>query len=485
MSEQQQTKRAIGAGFYWVLALLVSIVFSIVIFFLGILPLSWCFYILAGLAFLLAILGALSSKFYRSKLVKFLNLLLAFILGYVSIMGPYYSAKLLKLFDSFGQNDVIINVYVMKDQSDNLMDYQYASFITGMAYEESACTYALDEISNTIGNQYTTLDYDSIYSGADSLYRREGDAFIMKASLETLLTSTEAFANFLEDTKVIATYILKGNDSVIEGSKDLVNEPFAIFFGGNDQEGELSTLGRTDVNILVVVNPTTGQLIQVNIPRDSYIPNPAYGYASDKLTHLGVNGIENTLEGIGDYFGVEVKNYVLLNFTTYRQVIDSLGGVSVNNPYAFGFWDNPSVWFEEGPITLSGEDALLYVRERKTLPDGDFGRVMHQQLVMNAIMQKLTSRSIIFHFGDLLRGLDGKFLTNIYGRGVYKLVQKQLVEGTDWDMISYRIDGGTGGAYCAIAPYQELSVVFPDEAQVELVKNEIQMLLRGERITQK
>ncbi|MDQ9768749.1 LCP family protein, partial [Acinetobacter baumannii] len=86
-----------------------------------------------------------------------------------------------------------------------------------------------------------------------------------------------------------------------------------------------------------------------------------------------------------------VDDYVLINFSTFQQIIDALGGVDVNNPYAFGFVDDPNIWFEQGHIHLDGKHALLYVRERKTLPDGDFGRSMHQQLVMQGIITKLMS----------------------------------------------------------------------------------------------
>ena len=498
MTDIQKPKRKVGAGFYWLVQLIASILFVIALYSTKLLPTMWILYVISALSFLLVITGVLSFKFYKNGFVKFIDVLLSILLLSLSVLLPYYNSKVLNLFNSLENDTTLINLYVMKEDykqnhpdvffdlssSDNLQDYKYSTFITSMSADGANQGYALDRVNEEIGNEYKITDYESILDSVEALYTGQGDVLVMSQKYESLVSDNEAYDDFKNETKIIASYERKVENNIRKGDESLTKEPFAVFVGGNDGEGELQTEGRTDVNIVLVINPNTSQMIQINLPRDSFIPNPAYGYANDKLTHLGVNGIGNTLDGLGNYLGLEINNYVLINFTTYRQIIDSLGGIDVDNPYAFGFFKKPDVWFEEGPIHLDGERALLYVRERKSLPDGDFGRNMHQQLVMKAIIKKMTSKEIIYRFNSVLDGLSGKLLTNLSGNELYGLAQKQLGSGSDWDTISYGIKGDTGFDYCAIAPGQPLAVVYPYLNQVDFVKEEIQKLLQGETITQ-
>ena len=498
MNNTNRPKRKVGAGFYWVVQLLASILVILALYTTGLIPLSWVLYVASILSLLLLFTGYLSFKFYKNGFVKFIDILLSLVLLFVSVALPYYNSKVLRLFNSLVGNTTRINLYVMTEEykashpdyffdsfsSDNLQDYANGTFLTSLSSDTDNQVYALDKVKEEIGEGFNLSDQENLMSAVEALYQGNGDVLVMSQKFESFVSDNADFENFKKDTKIIASYEREVDAGIRKGDQTLAKEPFAVFVCGNDEEGELSTEGRTDVNIILVVNPNTGQMLQINIPRDTYIPNPAYGYGYDKLTHLGVSGIENSLQGLSDYFGVSINNYILINFTTYRQVIDSLGGIEVENPYAFGFWDNPDVWFEEGPIHLSGEEALLYVRERKTLPDGDFGRVMHQQLVMKSIIRKMTGREIIYRFDDVLDGLNGKFLTNMSGEAIYGLTQKQLRDGTDWDTISYRIVGYTDMASCAISPYDLLSVVIPYEEEINIIKEEIQKLLRGETITQ-
>ena len=126
----------------------------------------------------------------------------------------------------------------------------------------------------------------------------------------------------------------------------------------------------------------------------------------------------------------------------------------------------------------------MYVRERENLPDGDFGRNMHQQLVMKGIISKLTSSEVITKFNSLLDGINGQFLTNISSNSIYALAQKQLDEGIEWNIVNYHVGGETGMEVCASATGQYLSVVYPYDNQIEFVKEEIQKVLNGETITQ-
>ena len=265
----------------------------------------------------------------------------------------------------------------------------------------------------------------------------------------------------------------------------MTEQPFTIFIGGNDEEGDLSTAGRTDVDMLVTVNPKTYQISIVSLPRDSYIPNPACDSQYDKLTHLGLYGIDNTLSGLSSWFGMDsnvFKNYVIVNFTTFRNIIDALGGVDVDNDIEFTALNQME--YPKGTIHLEGEYALMYVRERKAFENGDFERNYHQQLVMSAIIDKLTSPAIITRFSALMDGLKGKFLTNISSDALYDLCAYQLANSIKWNVVKYQILGDVGEAECASAPGYNLSVVYPYENQRDFAANVITSVINGETVTQ-
>ena len=162
--------------------------------------------------------------------------------------------------------------------------------------------------------------------------------------------------------------------------------------GEDTRSGRLSIYGRTDVDIIVNVNPVTKQVMIIGLPRDTYIPNPALAHGYDKLTHLGNDGIQNTMKGVSEYYDIDIDYYGVVNFNTFKYIIDAIGGVDVENPYYFvstSGGDSLTYYYEEGIVHLNGASALAYVRERHNLSNGDYGRSEHQTIVLKAIIQKL------------------------------------------------------------------------------------------------
>ena len=177
-----------------------------------------------------------------------------------------------------------------------------------------------------------------------------------------------------------------------------------------------------------------------------------------------------------------MKNYVLVNFDTFQTIIGALGGITVDNPYEFTAMDGQH--YAEGTIDLDPNQALMYVRERYSLPGGDFDRNMHQQLVMQGIIRKITSPEGIIHFNDILDNVKDCILTNVSSRSIYSLVAKQLDEDIDWNIVKYHVEGEMGMEECASAPGQLLSVVYPYDSQIQFVSGVIDDVFAGEIMTQ-
>ena len=496
----QKRKRHINPVFLWTLLLAACVLFIFEFSRMPMFPLRWTFLAAGVILLALALLFVLSAKASpRNSFIRFLNGILTVAVLIASLLMPYYTERISELFNTITGNKAKISVYVLTSEYKNahndifwdsmgtyedISAYAEGRFLTMVSTDTENQLYAVDELRTKLDRQLTTVDRGSVQEAVSSLYQNEGDVMIMSEAYESVVTDIDGFENFRNDTVKIFTVTRTLSGGTSESRSKVTKEPFSIFFGGNDETGELSLIGRTDVDMVVTVNPNTHQIAIVSLPRDSYVPNPALGDAKDKLTHLGLHTIDNTLNGLSSYLDEPITNYVLINFTTYMKIIDALGGVDVDNPYAFHFWDNYDMYFEEGPLHLDGDRALHYVRERKTLPDGDFGRNMHQQLVMKAIISKLTSREVISHFNDLLAALNGTFLTNLPSDSIYALCRKQLNENITWNIVNYHVEGGVGTEYCASAPSTPLSVVYPYPNQIEFVKQVIDDVVSGNILEQ-
>lgn len=507
--KKKKRKRRLSSQFYWMLLVISAIATFLVLFNAPMFPKKWSFLVLFLLAGILLLTGIFTAVFSpRNRIQKFINCTLALCLGFVSVLTPYYINKITELFESTLGDKVRINLYVLTDEyksqypdtfrnvitlpemdsngnfkNVDMKDYADAVYGTTIETDTTNQQYALKQLKQLCGKQVQTIDKNALSDAVQAFYNNHTDILIMSEALAGTISDMQGFENFETDTKILYSF-----DRPIDASAsdtvavDMTRKPFTIFFGGNDTTGALSLEGRTDVNMTVTVNPNTHQILISNLPRDSWIKNPYYNDKRDKLTHLGLAGIDNTLKGLGNIYGIEIPNYMIVNFDTFMVIIQALKGVTIDNPYAFTAIDGQ--YFPEGTIGLDGAGALMYVRERQNLPDGDFGRNMHQQIVMRAIIEKICSPDIMMQINSIIDGMNGMFLTNISMNSIWALVNKQLDEGIEWNIVNYHVGGETGMEICASATGQYLSVVYPYDNQIEFVRNEIQKVMDGETITQ-
>ncbi len=493
--KRRKKKRYINAQFLWLVSALAAAVFLVSFSRLAMLPFSWTLIMGGVLGIIMLTTLVLSSRNQKSRFVKSVNVVLCAVLLVMAWLLPVYQNRLTELFNIVTGDVSYINFYVLNekyraahpemfetsDVSYELSDHLNDVFITSITADAVNSATAVSKVKEDYGVSIQTTDRSSYIDALDALYRREGDVLIMSASFEAMIADNEEYELFRDDLKIIGRVPKEVNNVLPESTTSLTKEPFIVFFGGNDEEGELYLEGKTDVDMMVTVNPVTHQIAIVSLPRDSYVDNPAFGYG-DKLTHLGMRGIDNTLNGLNAYLGQQIDNYVIINFTTFRNIIDAIGGVDVYNEYEFTAINGME--YPEGLIHLEGEYALMFVRERYALIDGDFGRNYHQQQVMHAMIDKIASPEVIVHVDDLLSALEGTFLTNLTSDSIYAFCRMQLEQNIDWNIVSYHVTGLVDYAECASAPGQELSVVFPYFNQVAFVSQVMSDVIDGKIVTQ-
>ncbi len=497
---------------FWVCAVMAAAAFVFIFSRMPMFPYRWKLIAGAGAAVVMALMGLISfTARKRRPIIAALNIMLAVVMTTLSVIIPNVKQRVSKIIvdNQISSGTVKVNLYMMSDaykekhpeiewmEEPDLSEVETtdgvlrawidagAVLLTSQDNDELYLAPAVETLLK-FDRKAKIVDKATLNAAAEDLYAGKGNILFMTESVAYMIRDMEEYKEWEDDVKVLYTIYVDEvvEEEVVINDRSLTDEPFSIFFGGNDTMGELSLAGRTDVCMIVTVNPVSHQIVISSFPRDSYVPNPGLGYRNDKLTHLGMRGIQNTLITLSDLLGTPIDNYILINFTTYMKIIDALGGVDVDNPYAFTYtWDH-DYYYPEGRIHLDAQAALYYVRERYSLPDGDFGRNMHQQLVMQAIIRKVSSPAVIANFNELLNALEGTFLTNLSDSSIYGFCQYQLQENISWNVVTNRAEGAVGFAVCASAPSQELSVVFPYTSHVQYMAEVIDAVEAGEVIEQ-
>ena len=264
----------------------------------------------------------------------------------------------------------------------------------------------------------------------------------------------------------------------------ITKEPFVIYLSGVDTRGELTEKARSDVNILAVVNPQTKQVALINTPRDYYV-DLAGTNSKDKLTHAGLYGVETSMATLGNLYGVNVEHYIRINFAGFISIIDAVGGVDVYSDQAFTSVGSPGYYdpttFAEGWNHLDGKSALAFARERHAFASGDIQRGINQMKVIDAMVNKLKSPTVLMSFSKLMDAVSDCFVTSLSQEQISALVRMQLSDLANWDIQSYSVTGSSGkSSQCYSAKGQSLYVMKPDESSVAQAKELIASVLGGE-----
>ena len=264
----------------------------------------------------------------------------------------------------------------------------------------------------------------------------------------------------------------------------ITKEPFVVYLSGVDNRGELTEKARSDVNILAVVNPTTKQAALINTPRDYYV-DLAGTSSKDKLTHAGLYGVETSMATLGNLYGVNVEHYIRINFAGFISIIDAVGGVDVYSDQAFTSVGSPGYYdpttFAEGWNHLDGKSALAFARERHAFASGDIQRGINQMKVIDAMVNKLKSPTVLMSFSKLMDAVSDCFVTSLSQEQISALVRMQLSDLANWDIQSYSVTGSSGkSSQCYSAKGQSLYVMKPDESSVAQAKELIASVLGGE-----
>lgn len=328
--------------------------------------------------------------------------------------------------------------------------------------------------------------YDNVPGLIKALYDRDVDAVILNEAYRSNVLELEGYNAFNDETKVIHQTVFYTNDTNDAlAVSDITTTPFNILISGNDSFGKLDEVSRSDVDMVVTVNPVTSTVLMTSIPRDSYVQEYCDDYAcnygaNDKLTHTGIYGVDTTRDTIEQLLDIDINYTYRVNFTSMIDIVDALGGVDIDVAEGMAvskfYSDSTLEGVHEGTNHLNGKRALAYSRERKAYLDGDSQRARNQQQVFQAMVKKATSPELLKNYSSILNAISGAFDTNMTSDEITSFIKYQIQAMPGWKFEQYVLKGYSdmqvsaelGSAVSVIMLYQDSIRVASEKIQAVL-----------------
>ena len=454
--------------------LILSVAFIIVAWNSGMVPVKYLIAVIVVLFLLFALTFGLQ---YVKNKIFILGIVLSVLISICLAVGVVYLSKANRLLEDVGgatyKTDNMIVVVKKDDLAQNLLDAGNYRFGTQTAVDQENTRLMKEDIESAVGRELLVVEYPSIQEEAQALLDGTIDAAIYN----------EAFAGIIEDSiegysdqvRILYQY---GIDTPIEQEETNVEEPFNVYISGIDVSGPITTNSRSDVNIIMTVNPSTKKILLTTTPRDYYVTLPGVsGESRDKLTHAGIYGVDVSMSTLENLYGIDITYYARVNFTSLVTIVDALGGVDVNSEYAF---EAGGYQFQQGINTLNGDQALAFSRERYSFTEGDNQRGRNQEAVLTAILQKAMSPAILTNANQIIASVSDSVETNMTQEDMAKFINMQLSDGASWSIESQAATGTGDNQACFSSGSQLLYVMWPDDAVVASLSSKMQQILSGQ-----
>lgn len=413
----------------------------------------------------------------KNKVVNVIGMILIILFSATMIIGFTYASK---TFDNLKElvtpNEEKTNYYIL-----SLDDVEYSDIKelegknVGILDQESEAL--IEKLDSEVKLEYKK--YLSIGDLIVGLELKEVDAIVVSSTVYNLII--EENENFEKSIKKLGEVEVVGKQEKIESDIN-VNDSFIVYLSGLDSRdtSAVATAGLSDVNILVVVNPTTHKLLLIHIPRDYYVDVYGRPGMKDKLTHAGLYGTNTSMKTVANIFDININTYVKVNFKALTNVVDAIDGIDVYSDTAFNSYHKKGWYVKKGMNHMDGEKALAYSRERYAYSSGDRHRGKNQTDVISAIVKKVSqNKQYLLKYNDILSSIQPYFNTNLELEDVQELVKNQIDTLKPWTVESISVDGSNSQNYTASWPKQMTYVMIPNQATIDNAKLKINQVMRG------
>lgn len=438
-----------------------------------------------GLLFLIYLVFAiLIFKKSISKIIKNISTVLLLMLAVVFLIGFRYLDKSVRSFNniSTAKKKMAYEFSIVvrkKSDIESLNDIGDKKIIVAYNKDHKNINLFKNEIEKKEKKKFNFDSGESYLSISEGLLEEKFDIMLLNESFRS--TIFEKNPKFSSDTRVIYTLGLEVEDvKKLEAKEVSIDEPFNLYISGTDSYGKVDMAGRSDVNLILSVDPKNRRILMTTIPRDSYLRIAGDGHNEyDKFTHSGIYGISSSIETLEQTLNTTINYYIKVNFSSLINIVDAMGYVDVVNLQGFKpvFSDE---YYPKGILRLNGKQSLHFARERKALNDGDYSRGRNHMRLLEAMIKKAISPSIILNYDNLLNVAVNSMDTNIPYNTIMGLINNQIDDGKDWKIIKEDLKGeGVLGLPSFAMPGYELWMFQPYEDSIKEISDNIKMLQEG------
>lgn len=413
---------------------------------------------------------------FKSK-AKRIGLSLLVLLIIIFSIIAFYINKTNNLLNNLDLNYKTYNYSILVSNDSNYknikdLDTKYLGYYKD---DDNISNKALNKVLKKV--DINSNKYNDNYEMANALLEGEVDAILIENTYLDVLDESINFKDYIKD---IYDFSIISNTNDSSRDINVTKEPFNIYVSGIDTYGEISSISRSDVNMIISINPNTKDILITSIPRDYYVK--LYGKTGyrDKLTHAHLYGTNTSIKTLEDLLDIKINYYIKVNFSSIIDIVDAIGGINVYSDYDFISRDNYS--YKKGYNKVNGEEALSFARERKAFSTGDRQRIKNQQAVFKAILEKCMSKSIILKYNNLLDSIKDSFITNMPSNRITSLIKLQISKNYKWNIIANNLEGIDSANYTYSTPNIKSYVMIPDEEDVNNASKLIKQILNDEDI---
>ncbi|GAE47929.1 cell envelope-associated transcriptional attenuator LytR-CpsA-Psr [Mesobacillus boroniphilus JCM 21738] len=219
--------------------------------------------------------------------------------------------------------------------------------------------------------------------------------------------------------------------------------------------------------IVLTVNPNLNSVKMLSIPRDTRTEIVGKGF-QDKINHAyAFGGVEMSMNTVENFLDIPVDYYMQINMEGFKDIVDSVGGVTVNNDLDFTY---EGTHFPKGNITLNGKKALSYSRMRYEDPRGDFGRQQRQRQIIQAVIKEGASLSSLTNYNEIFSALSTNIKTNFTFNEMVEIQSKYKSAGANIEQMAIKGSGSKidGIYYLQVDEFEKQRIQEKLKAHLEL-----------------
>ncbi len=466
----------------WLAAMAALGYLTYVLYNADIMPLKY-FGIIGGVALFLIIIFFVFINNSRTKIWLFLFNDLLFIL---LIGGCYFGyTKINDVLDFLKENlgaKYETNIYYFV--TNNESKYSKLEDIKGKTVKLVDDLDNKTELERNISKK-VEVNFEYLETIVDALYEVQTNTdlilFVNSGNYDAMVENYEDFETKVKTLDTVEIKFRMENEAT---GIDVTEDNFIVYLSGIDtRSGKLPAKSLSDVNIIMVVNPTKKKILMVHTPRDYFVSLGGKSGLKDKLTHAGLTGgIKTSIATMEKLYDIDISYYVRVNFNAVIKLVDAVGGITVysDKNTSFTCWTDRSCRIKPGDNKVNGKCALAFARERHAYKEGDRHRGENQEQVITKLIDKITSsKTLLTKSSDILKSLEGTFETTITTEEITSLVKMQLDDMDKWDISTYNVSGSDSYEYTRSYPSQQLYVMVPDQKTVNEAKKRIKEALEN------